>query len=115
VCEAPTVAEMAQHLESLIQGGHRYRSSAIRRVPRENGLPASVAQERLWKLQQRLRGLPFFNVLYGIRLKPPLDFGVLEQSINEIVRRHEILRTTFAMLDNRLMQVIAPHMDVPLV
>jgi acyl-CoA synthetase (AMP-forming)/AMP-acid ligase II len=113
--EAPTVAEMAQHLENLIQGGHHHRSSAIRRAPREHGMPASVTQERLWKLQQRLRGLPFFNVLYGIRLTPPFDLVVLERSINEIARRHEILRTTFAVLDNRLVQVIAPHLTVPLV
>ena len=72
-------------------------SSAIVRVARENGaMPASIAQERLWKLQHALPDMPFFNVLYALRLTSACDVAVLERSINEIVRRHEILRTTFA-------------------
>ena len=114
--EAPTVAEVAHHLETLIQAGQAPRpSSAIVRVPRENGVvPASIAQERLWKLQQALPGLPFFNILYALRLTSPCDAAVLERSINEIVRRHEILRTTFAVVDGRHVQVIAPQLTVPL-
>ena len=52
--------------------------------------------------------MPFFNVLYALRLTSPFDAAVLERSINEIVRRHEILRTTFAVVDGRYVQVIAP-------
>ena len=104
------------HLETLIEAGQAPRpSSAIVRVPRENGVaPASIAQERLWKLQQALPDLPFFNILYALRLTSPFDAAVLERSINEIVRRHEILRTTFAVVDGRHVQVIAPQLTVPL-
>ena len=85
------------------------------RVPRENGVvPASIAQEQLWKLQQALADLPFFNVLYALRLTSACDVAVLERSINEIVRRHEILRTTLAVIDGRPVQVIAPQLNVPL-
>src|SRR5262249_10703968 len=88
---------------------------AIVRVPRENGfMPASAAQERLWKLQNLLPGMPFFNVLYALRLTSPCDVAVLECSISEIVRRHEILRTTFAVIGGRYVQVIAPQFIVPL-
>ena len=76
--------------------------------------PASIAQERLWKLQHALPDLPFFNVLYALRLTSACDVAVLERSINEIVRRHEILRTTFAVVDGRHVQVIAPQLTVPL-
>ena len=76
--------------------------------------PASIAQERLWKLQHALADLPFFNVLYALRLTSPCDAAVLERSINEIVCRHEILRTTFAVIDGRYVQVIAPQLIVPL-
>ena len=95
--EAPTVAEMAQHLETLIHSGQARRlSSAIPRVPRQKGwMPASIAQERLCELQHALPDLPFLNILYALRLTSSLDVAVLERSINEIVRRHEILRTTF--------------------
>ena len=89
--------------------------SAIARVPRENGAsPAAFVQERLWGLQHALPELPFFNVLYALRVTSPCDAAVLERSINEIVRRHEILRTTFAAVDGRCAQVIAPQLIVPL-
>jgi acyl-CoA synthetase (AMP-forming)/AMP-acid ligase II len=114
--EAPTVAEMADHLERLIHAGQAPRPpSAIVRMPRDNGItPASYAQERLWRLQHALADLPFFNVLHALRVTSPCDVAVLERSINEIVRRHEILRTTLAVTDARYVQVIAPHRTVPL-
>jgi acyl-CoA synthetase (AMP-forming)/AMP-acid ligase II/acyl carrier protein len=114
--EAPTVAEMTRHIESLIETGQASRvRSAILRVARENGVaPASFAQERFWKQQQALPGLPFFNILYALRLTGAVDAAVLERSINEIVRRHEILRTTFAVMDDRHVQVIAPQLTIPL-
>lgn len=114
--EASTVAEVAHHLEQLIHAGQVCRpSSAIVRAPIEDGLvPASFAQERLWKLQRALPSLPFFNVLYALRLTSSFDAAVLERSINEIVRRHEILRTIFAVVDGRHVQVIAPELTVPL-
>jgi acyl-CoA synthetase (AMP-forming)/AMP-acid ligase II len=113
--EAPTVAEMAHHLETLIQADQaRPLSSGIVPIAREEQLPASFPQERLWKLQHALPGLPFFNILYALRLTSPFDMAVLERSINEIVRRHEILRTTFAVVDGRHVQVIAPQLTVPL-
>jgi hypothetical protein len=58
--------------------------------------------------------MPFFNVLYALRLTSPLDAAVLERSINEVVRRHEILRTTLDVVDGRHVQVIAPQLSVPL-
>src|SRR4029450_6105903 len=89
--------------------------SAIARMPRQNGVaPVSFAQERLWELQHALPDLPFFNVLYALRLTSPCDVETLERSINEIVRRHEILRTTFAVADDRHVQITAPQLTVPL-
>ena len=112
---APTVAEMARHLETLIQAGQAPRpSSAVVSVSREDRPPASIAQERLWKLQQALPGMPFFNVLYALRLTSSVDVAVLERSLNEVVRRHESLRTTFDVVDGRHVQVIAPCLTVPL-
>jgi hypothetical protein len=77
-------------------------------------MPASIAQERLWKLQHALPDIPFFNILYALRITSPCDVAVLERSVNEIVRRHEILRTTFAVIDGRYVQVIAPQLIVAL-
>jgi acyl-CoA synthetase (AMP-forming)/AMP-acid ligase II len=113
--EAPTVAELACHLETLKQVGQVPRAfSAIVRAPQVGGAPASIAQERLCKLQRVLRAMPFFNILYALRLTSPFDAAVLERSVNEIVRRHEILRTTFAVVDGQYVQVIAPQLTVHL-
>jgi acyl-CoA synthetase (AMP-forming)/AMP-acid ligase II len=115
--EAPTVVEMAEHIETLIHGaGQAPRPpSDIVRVSRENGVgPAAIAQERLCKLQHAMPDIPFFNILYALRLTSAVDTAVLERTINEIVRRHEILRTTFAVAEDRHVQVIAPQLVVPL-
>jgi acyl-CoA synthetase (AMP-forming)/AMP-acid ligase II len=113
--EAPTIAEIAHHLETLIPDGRAARgSSAIARAPREDGVPASIAQERLWKLQRVLPRMPFFNILYALRLTSALDAVILERSLNEIVRRHEILRTTLAVADGQYVQIIAPQLTVHL-
>jgi acyl-CoA synthetase (AMP-forming)/AMP-acid ligase II len=113
--EAPTIAEVARHLEMLIPAGQGVRvSSGIAPAPRAGGVPASIAQERLSKLQRLLPGMPFFNILYALRLLTGFDAAVLEQSLNEIVRRHEILRTTVATADGQYVQVIAPRLPVHL-
>jgi acyl-CoA synthetase (AMP-forming)/AMP-acid ligase II len=114
--EVPTVAEVARYLEQAIQAGQAPRTpSTLVRGARENGLmPASAAQEHLCKLQHALPDIPCFNVLYALRITSPCDVAVLERSINEIVRRHEILRTTIARIDGRYVQVVAPQLTVPL-
>jgi acyl carrier protein len=112
---APTVAETAEHLETLIASGQARRLfKAIPRSARKGRAPASIAQQRLCELQQALPDLPFLNILYALRLTSSLDAAVLERSINEIVRRHEILRTIFAVRDGRYAQVIASQLTVPL-
>lgn len=76
--------------------------------------PASFAQQRLWFLNQLAPENPFYNVSAGIRLCGKVNLTALEQTFNEIVRRHESLRTTFALVEGQLMQVIVPHVSLPL-
>jgi acyl-CoA synthetase (AMP-forming)/AMP-acid ligase II/acyl carrier protein len=113
--EAPTIAEIARHLETLMETGKSRRPSlAIARSAREYWAPASVAQERLWEFQHALPDLPFLNILYALRVTSSVEVAVLERSINDIVRRHDILRTTFASRDGGHVQIIAPQLTVPL-
>jgi acyl-CoA synthetase (AMP-forming)/AMP-acid ligase II len=110
---APTIANMAQHLEAVAASGPSAQTPAtIAPAPAEVRLPASVTQERLCKLQWLLPGLPFFNILYPLRLTSLFDVDVLEQSINELARRHAILRTTFAAVDGQYEQVVAPSLTL---
>jgi amino acid adenylation domain-containing protein/non-ribosomal peptide synthase protein (TIGR01720 family) len=76
--------------------------------------PLSFAQERLWFLDQLLPGNPAYNIPLALQLSGRLDRAALERALNEIVRRHEILRTTFALHDGQPMQIVAPALHVPL-
>jgi len=76
--------------------------------------PVSFAQQRLWFLDQLVPGNPFYNVPTAVLLTGPLNVAALSQTFNEIVRRHEALRTTFRMLEGQPVQVIAVSLSVPL-
>src|SRR5207245_26142 len=78
-------------------------------------LPTSFAQQRLWFLDQLVTGNAFYNIDSTIRMiMGPDDVPVLERSLNEIVRRHESLRTTFKAVDGEPWQVIASSLQLPL-
>jgi amino acid adenylation domain-containing protein len=74
--------------------------------------PASFAQQRLWFLDRLAPGNPFYNVSTALRLTGSLNLIALEQAFNEIVRRHEILRTTFAVIEGQVSQIIASELTV---
>jgi amino acid adenylation domain-containing protein len=76
--------------------------------------PTSFAQERLWFLDQLVPNNAFYNIDTSLRLRFAVDPATLEQSLNEIVRRHETLRTTFKAVDGQPVQVVAPSLHVPL-
>ncbi|MEH2243500.1 non-ribosomal peptide synthetase [Nostoc sp.] len=83
--------------------------------------PTSFAQQRLWFLDQLAPGNPFYNVSTALRLTGSLNFTALKQTFNEIVRRHETLRTTFIIIEQQPVQVIpaescanAPSLTIPL-
>ncbi|BAZ22619.1 amino acid adenylation domain-containing protein [Kalymmatonema gypsitolerans NIES-4073] len=75
---------------------------------------ASFAQQRLWFLDQLIPGNALYNVPTVIRLTGRLNLAALQQTFNEIVRRHEVLRTTFKVLEGQLVQAIAPSLTIPL-
>jgi amino acid adenylation domain-containing protein len=76
--------------------------------------PASFAQQRLWFLHQLVPENPFYNVSAVMRLQGDLHLGALEQAFQEIGQRHEVLRTTFAVVEGELAQIISPDFHLPL-
>jgi amino acid adenylation domain-containing protein len=78
-------------------------------------IPLSFAQERLWFLHQLAPDSAFYNLQIDLPLNGPLDEAVLRQVLAEIVRRHEVLRTTFADLEGQPVQCIHAQMELPLV
>jgi amino acid adenylation domain-containing protein len=77
-------------------------------------LPLSHAQQRLWFIDQLEPGNPFYNTPQVLRLSGALSLPALEYTLNEIVRRHEILRTKFVPAGDQVVQVICPSAPVPL-
>lgn len=81
----------------------------IQAIPRGKDLPLSWAQERLWFLNQ-LEGLSAtYNVPGAIRVSGNLDVNALQQALSSIVRRHEVLRTSFQTINGTPIQVIHPQ------
>jgi amino acid adenylation domain-containing protein/non-ribosomal peptide synthase protein (TIGR01720 family) len=77
-------------------------------------LPTSFAQARLWFLDQFEPGSPFYNIPAAVRLTGKLNVVALQQSLNEMVQRHEALRTTFAVEDGQPVQVIRASLTLNL-
>lgn len=107
----PTPAALSAHIVWLLQHGES-RQVAIPRVERDQELPMSFAQQRLWFLDKLVPNNPFYNIATAIRITGQLNLLALERSLNEIVRRHEVLRTTFPEVDGRPVQVIAPDLQL---
>src|SRR5258708_23904940 len=68
--------------------------------------PTSLAQQSFWYLDRLEPGNPCWNIAVRFPLVGPLDVSLLQLSINEIVRRHDVLRTRFPLLDGALSQII---------
>lgn len=84
-------------------------------IKRSGDLPLSFAQQRMWFLYQLESQSPFYNEGLQLRVEGVLNIEALQQSVNEIIRRHEILRTTFPAIDGKPLQVIFPSlaMNIP--
>src|SRR5262245_11356959 len=89
-------------------------SKIVRRVSRDDALPLSFAQQRLWFLDQLAPGSAAYNLSGRLHLEGRLDIAALEASLNEIVRRHEALRTIFSTRDGQPVQIILSELRLPL-
>ncbi|HEY1348560.1 MAG TPA: amino acid adenylation domain-containing protein [Ktedonobacteraceae bacterium] len=89
-------------------------TDAIPRREQQGPAPLSYAQQGLWFLDQLQPENPAYTMPTVYRLRGALQTGLFEQSIQQIVGRHEILRTTFPLLDGEAVQVIAPASASPI-
>ncbi|HKU72441.1 MAG TPA: amino acid adenylation domain-containing protein [Pyrinomonadaceae bacterium] len=112
VFESPTVAGLAAHVETILAGEHGLALPAIERVERVGHLPLSYAQQRLWFLTQLQPENTAYNMNFAVRLTGPLDLSALEHSFNEVVRRHEALRTSFVAHEGKPIQVITSELHL---
>ncbi|MDF5727865.1 MAG: amino acid adenylation domain-containing protein [Rhizonema sp. PD38] len=121
--EAPTIASLAQVIEIVQKEGLQEQSEGSTKfdtlpplvpVARGTHIPLSFSQEYIWLSQQFYPDSCAYNVPIALRFNGLLFVEILEKSINEIIRRHEILRTTFIVVKEQPVQVIAPSLTLPL-
>ncbi|HEV7509115.1 MAG TPA: amino acid adenylation domain-containing protein [Thermoanaerobaculia bacterium] len=116
IFESPTAAELAVALAARPGEGAGAWGPVARRAPGST-LPLSFAQQRLWFLDQLEPGNPAYNLAAAVLLTGPLDRPAFAASLEEVVARHEALRTTFGLADDsngEPVQRIAPPAPLPL-
>jgi amino acid adenylation domain-containing protein len=114
IFEAPVLADLARAVENAQREAHGLSLPPPGPVLRDGELPLSYAQQRLWFLDQLEPGGAVYNIPAAMRLRGPLDVAALQASLNEVARRHEVLRTTFATVDGQPVQVIEAATEVRL-
>ena len=112
---APTIAELSQLIIT-----HILDAMTVDTLPplvpqaRDTYIPLSFAQESIWQLQQLDPESCAYNSFFILRFTGSLSAIALESSFNEIIRRHEILRTGFTIVEGQPVQVISPSLTIPL-
>jgi amino acid adenylation domain-containing protein len=104
---------LAQRLKGISAAKDTLTERIARRSSRDSA-PLSFAQQQMWVIDQMTPGNPAYNLPYGFHVRGPLDITALEQSFNEVIKRHEILRTTFAAADAEPVQLIHPELKLEL-
>ncbi|MEH2222132.1 condensation domain-containing protein [Nostoc sp.] len=110
-----------EKLQLLAQRLHKKKENVFsqpqiaRQSRKSNLFPLSFAQQRLWFIDQLQPGNSAYNISQPMRLIGCLNVAALEQSFHEVVRRHEVLRTTFTVVDGQPLQVIATSLSFKLV
>ena len=106
--EHPTVAGLAESLQTEDQGDEHVELPPIQPAPRDGNLPLSFAQERVWFLGELDPTSVSYHVPRAVRVKGGFSVAVFEQSFDELIGRHEILRTTFPKVNGRPVQMLHP-------
>jgi amino acid adenylation domain-containing protein len=110
--EASTIEALARLIDEARRTHSKVPALRAVRVEGDGSRVVSIAQERVLGIERDLPGLPQFNVPYAYRLQGPLDVMALEQSLAEVVRRHDSLRMGFAWVKGQPVAVVAPAADI---
>ena len=111
--EQPTVRALAEIVRTAL-GVKEGFDTPIVSVSRPDRLPLSFAQERLWFLHQLEPDTAAYNIPTATLIEGQLNVDAFNEALNEVVRRHEALRTTFAVTDGQPAQVILSELRLAL-
>ena len=104
--EYPTIEALAREIGRLLKAERGFELPAIKKTLQISGLPLSFAQQRLWFLNQLEPDSPAYNIALALSIQGKLKIEVLERTLSEIIRRHEILRMRVETIEGRAIQVI---------
>lgn len=111
----PTIGGLAREIECSRREGGGIKPPPIRSFPRNQNLALSFSQEGITLRMQIAPRCAFLNVPMMLHYDGRLAPGILEQSLNEFIRRHEIARTTFSTVDGKPVQIIHPPFSIKVV
>jgi amino acid adenylation domain-containing protein len=108
-----TVGELAQSIEQLQKQELKLLAPPI--LPRAENveIPLSFAQQRLWFLDQFAPNSALYNIPFALRVVGTLHLVALQQSLQQIIQRHEALRTNFIAIDGEARQITREQEDIP--
>jgi amino acid adenylation domain-containing protein len=113
--EHPTIAELGALVLSAQQAaGVAQMLPPLTRRASDGPVPLSFAQQRLWFIEQLQPGTGSYHVAAAWRVRGPLDSAALQASLDRVIARHESLRTSFAIVDEQPVQIIAPPHSLPI-
>jgi amino acid adenylation domain-containing protein len=110
-----TTRSLSTKILAQLKKNSSTESSSLQRVTITNNIhPVSFAQARLWFLDRLQSGNPAYNISFAVQIEGKLEVQALENSLNQVIARHEILRTSFGTSEGKPVQVIHPHLKVTL-
>ncbi|MDR4495603.1 MAG: amino acid adenylation domain-containing protein [Nitrospirales bacterium] len=112
IFDSPTIAGLASQLAQNNTRFSEISDCSPQSVPRTQPVPLSFTQERFWLLEQLNPNASLYHVTMAFRLQGALNTEAFAQSLQEIVNRHEILRTVFPSPEGIPQQVIHPHLEI---
>ncbi|MDP7041611.1 MAG: amino acid adenylation domain-containing protein, partial [Gammaproteobacteria bacterium] len=104
----PTVAGLCAAVDGTSEPGS---TIAIQPHPRNRNIPMSLMQQRLWFLDRFEGDSTAYNIFAAVRMRGELNMSALQSAVNDLVMRHESLRTHFAEQDGKALQVIVAEPD----
>ncbi|PEM67651.1 non-ribosomal peptide synthetase [Bacillus pseudomycoides] len=113
IFEYPVLKYYCKQLDKELLKERFILNDEILSIEKEKECPLSFSQERIWFFDQMEPGNSVYNLDYSIEITGELDISLLEASLNFVVNRHEILRTTFQEVDGNPVQVIALESYIP--
>jgi amino acid adenylation domain-containing protein len=108
---SPTIVGLAAIVMEKLKD-RKLQSPPLHPTIRGEHFPLSFAQQRLWFIDRLESRSPFYNIPVAVRLSGKLDAEVLQKCVDQIVQRHQVLRSRFAEIERQPVQVVIPDLTV---